>query len=188
MTVSLKLHFVSHFVSQNDLRASFSIEGCRLNIYFLLIEPSGTILSKLMANLKQQEVTTYFCSNADWQDEEFHYDRLWRSSLYLFKLKVFKLTFTYGVVQSKLAASVFPAQWSEFGATLPSSHIMNKETFRAIMMERYKGMVCDLQKAGYAQLSDHQIELFDQSSVSEYLKSTFTLNEFVMAATRLQVL
>jgi hypothetical protein len=138
-----------------------------------------------MANLKQQEVTAYFCTGAEWKDEDFHYDRLWRSSLYLFKLKMFKLTFTYGMVQSKLTDPQFPVNWSEFGSTIPTCHVMNKGTFRAIMMERYKGVVSDLQKVGYAQLSDNQIEMFDQSSASEYLDSLFSGSEFAMAASRL---
>jgi hypothetical protein len=140
-----------------------------------------------MANLTQLEVTNFYCSATDFADPEYHYDRLWRSNLYMFKMKVFKVMFHYARVQSNQAVQHFPENWSEFGSTLPINHVLNQDTFKMIMVERYKGDVKELQKAGYSQLTVHQVELFDQCSAAEYLKSSFTLNEFVMAACRVQV-
>eukprot|EP01032_Pedospumella_encystans_P009129 gene9129-10776_t len=42
----------------------------------------------------------------------------------------------------------------------------------------------ELQHTGYNGFTAHQIELFDQSSIEEYLKSTFTLAEFVYASSQ----
>lgn len=140
-----------------------------------------------MAHLIQLEVTNFYCSAADFADPTYHYDRLWRNSIFMYKIKVFKLMFHYARAQSNLAVQQLPVNWSGFGDSLPVSHVMNKKTFCMIMEERYKGDVDALQKVGYSQLTAHQIELFDQSSEGEFLKTSFTLNEFVMAACSVQV-
>jgi hypothetical protein len=61
--------------------------------------------------------------------------------------------------------------------------VPNKATFRI----RFKADVGELQKAGYLQMTVHQVELLDQSSIDEYLKSSFTLKELVTAASRVNV-
>lgn len=64
---------------------------------------------------------------------------------------------------------------------------MNRNTFMMLMANRMLSMA-DLQKTGYKQLTIHEVELFDQSTCEEFLKSTFTLNEFVYAASQVMTM
>jgi hypothetical protein len=134
-----------------------------------------------MVHLIQLEVTNFYCSADEFADIEFHIDRLWRSSLFLFKVKAFRLMYHYARAQSAIIASNLPPEWFAFGQSLPVSHVFNKATFRMILMARNQS-VEELQRVGYTELSIHEIELFDQSTIEEYLKSTFTVNELVLAA------
>lgn len=134
-----------------------------------------------MVHLVQLEVTNFFCSAAEFQDLEYHYDRLWRSAFHMFKIKIYKLMFHYVRRQTELSAGHFPPGWHELGQRLPVNHVLHKETFRSILVSRNQ-TVAELQRTGYKQMSEHEIELFDQSSAEEFLKSNFTLNEFVFAA------
>ncbi len=134
-----------------------------------------------MANFIQLEVTNFFCNAAEFSDNEYHIDRLWRSTLFLFKVKVFKLMFWYAKRETNLNVNHLPPAWNQFGETLPASHVLNRSTFRLILLARNL-TIEQLQRIGYAQMSVHEVELFDQSSLEDYLKANFTLNEFILAA------
>jgi hypothetical protein len=138
-----------------------------------------------MAHMIQLELTNFFCSAADFQDRNFHYDRIWRHLLYMFKIKIFKLMFHYVRVQSNVVDGNFPQGWHTFSDQLQACHVLNRETFHKIMNARNQELE-ELQAIGYKQLSLHEIELFDQSSTREFLKANFTLNEFVLAAGEVQ--
>lgn len=139
-----------------------------------------------MANFIQLEVTNFFCNANEFNDPEYHIDRLWRSTLFLFKIKVYKLMFWYAKRESNLAANNLPPNWHHFGETLPASHVLNRATYRLILQARNQ-TIQQLQQIGYAQMSVHDVELFDQSSLEDYLKANFTLNEFILAASQVQV-
>lgn len=83
--------------------------------------------------------------------------------------------------QEQLEEDRLPDGWHEFGANLPNCHVFNSAIFKEIMRQRNLPTV-ELQQMCYTTLSNHEIELFDQSSAEEYMKSLFTLNEFVKAA------
>jgi hypothetical protein len=129
------------------------------------------------------EVTNFFCSAAEFNDQEFHFDRLWRHGLFMFKIKYFNLMFWYAKTQSNNGGANLPEEWHAFGENLPIYHLYHKQTFREILMNRHH-TVEELQRIGYTHLSTHEVELFDQSSLNEHLKATFTLSEFVFAASQ----
>lgn len=128
-------------------------------------------------------MTNFFCTAAEFNDIGYHFDRIWRQTLFMFKIKAFKLMFHYATHQANVANGVFPQLWHEFGERLPENHVLNRNTFLMLMANRMLS-ITDLQQTGYKQLSIHEVELFDQSTCEEYLKSTFTLNEFVYAASQ----
>lgn len=138
-----------------------------------------------MANFIQLEVTNFFCNAIEFNDPDYHMDRLWRSTMFLFKVKVFKLMFWYARRESNLNVNHLPPAWNHFGETLPASHVLHRGTFRLILLARNQ-TIQQLQQIGYAQMSVHEVELFDQSSVEDYLKAHFTLNEFILAASQVQ--
>lgn len=134
-----------------------------------------------MANLTQLELTNFFCTAAEFNDMGYQFDRIWRQTLFLFKVKAFKLMYHYATHQTNIVNGTFPPHWHQFGDSLPENHVMNRNTFMMLMANRMLSIE-DLQQTGYKQLSIHEVELF--STCEEFLKSTFTLNEFVYAASR----
>jgi hypothetical protein len=134
-----------------------------------------------MVHLIQLEVTNFFCSAAEFQDSEFHFDRLWRHYFFLFKVKTFKMMFWHAKTIANNGAANWPAGWFDLEGTLKRSHVFHRETFRTIMLNRNL-TIEELQRIGYTHMSIHEVELFDQSNIQEYLKSTFTLQELVLAA------
>uniref|UniRef100_A0A7S3M5Z4 Uncharacterized protein n=1 Tax=Spumella elongata TaxID=89044 RepID=A0A7S3M5Z4_9STRA len=134
-----------------------------------------------MKHLIQLEVTDFFCSAEQFADPEYLIDKIWRHSLFMYKVKAFKLMFHFAKDQEQLDDDRLPVGWHYFGDNLPNCHVMNQGIFKAIMRERNLS-IADLQRNCYMTLSTHEIELFDQSNAEEYLKSLFTLNEFVKAA------
>ena len=140
-----------------------------------------------MANFTQLAMTNFFCSAEEFSDMGYHFDRIWRQTLFMFKIKAFKLMYHYARHQANLTNGVFPANWHEFGETLPENHVLNRNTFMMLMANRSL-TIEDLQQTGYKQLSIHEVELFDQSTCEDFMKATFTLNEFVYASCRVNTM
>jgi len=134
-----------------------------------------------MANLVQLKMTDFYCSATEFSDQEYHFTRLWKSTLFLFKVKVFKLMYHHARVQASRREGQFPDRWYAFGASLHVSHPLHPDTFRSLMQGRDLSIE-ELQKAGYAQMSTQDIELFDQGSADQFLAAVFTLKEMTLAA------
>lgn len=134
-----------------------------------------------MVVLVQKLITDFYCTNEEFQSRDYHVDRLWRQTLHLFKIKAFGLMFYYVRAQSAIPEGHFPTGWHAFGHTLPQSHVLHHNTFMEIMLRR--DMTAQkMQSIGYNQMTIEEIEAFDQSSIDEYLRATFSPDEFVFAA------
>ena len=135
--------------------------------------------------MKQLEITDFYCSKADFYDWHYHCRRLWSSTLFLFKIKVFKLMYHFARAQTHLENDHFPDDWHAFGASLPRSHVLNEQTFELIMRNRVL-TVAELQQTGYQQPTLEEIEHFDQASLQEFLDATFSFEELLMAQSQVR--
>lgn len=138
-----------------------------------------------MPNLVQLKMTDFYCSAIEFSDPEYHFTRLWKSTLFLFKVKVFKLMYHYARVQGSRTEGNFPDKWYAFGASLHISHPLHPDTFRSLMHGRNLS-IDELQHAGYAQMSTEDIELFDQGTSDQFLAAVFTHREMTLAAGQVQ--
>lgn len=134
-----------------------------------------------MVQLVQLEMTDFYCSAIDFADRDYHVDRIYRHTLYFFKIKHFKLMFHHVRAQAHRVEPQLPPGWHEFGANLPQGHVLHYETFKTLMDTKIPSIE-QLQSTAYNQLSMSDIEVFDQSSVAEYLASVFTVQDFAIAA------
>lgn len=126
-------------------------------------------------------MTDFYCTAEEFRSVEYHIDRLWRQDLHFFKIKAFRLMYHYVRAQSALQEGNFPAGWHEFGAGLPLSHVLHRETYRNIMHRRMQSIEV-LQVLHYNQLTVAEIEQFDQASTEQYLQTAFSVEEFIYAA------
>jgi len=134
-----------------------------------------------MANFVQLKITDFYCSATEFGDPEYHFTRLWKSTLFLFKVKVFKLMYHYARVQTGRSEGNFPDKWYAFGASLPNSHVLHPDTFRSLMQGRNLSLD-ELQHAGYEQMSIEDAERFDQGTAQQFLEAVFTHKEMGLAA------
>ena len=91
------------------------------------------------------------------------------------------MMFWHAKTIANTGAENWPAGWHDLEGTLQRSHVFHRETFRTLLLIRNL-TIEDLQRIKYTNMSIHDVELFDQSTIQEYLKATFTLQELVLAA------